>query len=178
MPKPEKVAVVEDVAKKLRQAKSVFLTDFSGLNVEEINKLRKSFREASVEYRVVKNTIARLSAKSAGFEELLKYLEGPTALAFGIDDPTAPAKVITEFAKTTEKPKIKACLFEGVLIGTDRVNEIISLPSREELLAKLMATFNAPLSGIVWSLSEILRKLVYVLDGVKNQKEKVNETIK
>lgn len=174
MPKPEKIAAVEKIAEKLKQAKSVFLTDFSGLNVEEINELRRSFREASVEYRVVKNTLARLSTKSAGYEELLDYLEGPTALAFGVKDPTAPAKVITKFAENKEKPTIKACMFEGVLIGTDRIDEIINLRSKEELLAKCASTLNAPLSGFVSTLNSILRSLVYVLDDVKNQKEKSN----
>jgi large subunit ribosomal protein L10 len=174
MPKPEKVAAVEEIAQKLKQAKSVFLTDFSGLNVEDINELRRSFREASVEYRVVKNTLARLSAKSAGYDDLLDYLEGPTALAFGVEDPTAPGKVITKFAKDKAKPTIKACMFEGVLIGTDRISEIINLPSKEELLAKCAFTLNAPLSGLASALNGILRNLVYVLDGVKNQKEKNN----
>ncbi len=171
MPTPEKVAVVEEVAEQLKQAKSVFLTDFSGLNVEEINNLRKSFRGASVQYRVVKNTLARLSAKSAGYDDLLEYLEGPTALAFGMDDPTAPAKIITKFTKETDKLKIKACLFEGVLIGTDRINEIINLPTKDELLGKLAGTLHAPLSKLVFSLNGILTKLVFALDAVRKQKE-------
>ncbi|MFQ5823454.1 MAG: 50S ribosomal protein L10 [bacterium] len=171
MPTPEKVAIVEEVTEQLKQAKSVFLTEFSGLNVEEINNLRKSFRGASVQYRVVKNTLARLSAKAAGCDELLEYLEGPTALAFGMEDPTAPAKVITEFAKETEKLKIKACLFEGVFVGTDQISEIANLPSREELLARLMRSLNAPISNLVLSLNGILRNFVYALEAVKKQKE-------
>ncbi|MFQ5863609.1 MAG: 50S ribosomal protein L10 [bacterium] len=173
MPTSEKIATVEEIAEQLRQAKSVFLTDFSGLNVEEINNLRKSFRGASVQYRVVKNTLARLSAKSAGLEELLEYLEGPTALAFGMEDPSAPAKIITKFSKENNKLRIKACLFEGVLVGTDRISTITNLPSKGELLAKLMGSLNAPLSNLVFSLNGILRKLVYALDAVKKQKEEL-----
>lgn len=175
MVRSEKVAFVEEVAEKLRQAKSVFLTDFTGLNVEEINTLRKSFRRASVEYRVVKNTLARLSFRSAGYENLLEYLEGPTALAFGMDDPTAPAKVISEFAKTPDKPKIKACLFEGVFIGTDRISEITNLPSKEVLLAKILGGLNTPLTGLVLSLNSILRNFLYALESVKKLKEKSNK---
>jgi large subunit ribosomal protein L10 len=171
MPTPQKIAAVEEVAEQIRQAKSVFLTDFSGLNVEQINDLRKSFKGASVQYRVVKNTLARLSAKSAGCEELIEYFEGPTALAFGMEDPVAPVKIITKFAKENEKLKIKACLFEGVLIGTDRIGEITNLPSKEELLAKLAGTLNAPISNLVFSLNGIIRKLVYALDAVMKQKE-------
>lgn len=171
MPRPEKVAAVEALAEKLKNAKSVFLTDFTGLNVEEMNRLRKSCRGAMVEYKVVKNTLARLSAKSAGYEDLLPYLEGPTAFAFGLEDPSAPAKVITDFAKTLDKPKIKACIFEGVLIGTDRIEEIINLPTRDELLAKLLGNLNAPLFGLASVLSGLLRNFVYALQAVKDKKE-------
>lgn len=125
---------------------------------------------ASVQYRVVKNTLARLSAKSAGFEELLEYLEGPTAMAFGMNDPVAPAKVIDEFSKKTDKLKVKACLFEGVLFGAEDVSKIAALPSKQELLTKLAGVLNAPLSNLVFSLNGILSKLVFALNAIKDQK--------
>lgn len=172
MPTEKKVAVVKEVAEQLKRAKSVFLTDFTGLNVEEINQLRRSCREASVEYRVVKNTLVKRSFESAGCEELGAYLDGPTALAFGLEDPVAPAKVISEFAKKIDKPKIKACLFEGVLVGTDKIEEIANLPGREELLAKLVGTLNAPLYNLAGALGGVLRNFVYVIDAVRREKEK------
>lgn len=171
MPTPEKEAIVEEVAEKLNEAKSVFLTDFRGLNVREANRLRRSFSDASVQYRVVKNTLARLSVKSAGCDELLEYLDGPTAMAFAMDDPSAPAKVIKEFSKESDKLTVKACLFEGVLIGTDKVGELANMPSRIELLGMLTGVLEAPLSNFVFSLNAILNKLAYALDAVRSQKE-------
>lgn len=175
MPKPEKIARVEELTEKLNEANSVFLTDFTGLNVQEINELRRSLKGASVEYQVVKNTLARLSVKSAGCEELLEFLEGPTAFAFGIDDPAAPARVMKEFRKNNEKLRFKACLFDGVLIGAEGIEEVASLPSREVLLARLMAGLNSPISNLVYSLNGILNKLVTVIDAVKKQKEESQE---
>ncbi|MFQ5648380.1 MAG: 50S ribosomal protein L10 [bacterium] len=174
MPTAEKEAAVAEVAEQLSQAKSVFLTDYRGLNVQEINELRRAFAGAKVEYRVVKNTLARLSAKSAGCEQILEYLEGPTAMAFGMDDPTAPAKVIREYSRKNDKLKVRACLFEGVLFGEDRLNEIATLPSRSEILAQLSGVLQAPLSKLVYSLNGVISKLVYALQAVKEQKESAN----
>lgn len=170
MPTPQKEAVVAEVAEKLNEAKSVYLTDFTGLNVQEVSELRRAFTGASVQYRVVKNTLARLSAKSAGFEELLEYLEGPTGMAFGMNDPIAPAKVIDEFSKKTDKLKVKACLFDGVLFGAEDVSRIAALPSKEELLTKLAGVLNAPLANLVYSLNGIMSKVVFALNAVKDQK--------
>ena len=171
MPTAEKIATVEEITKKINDAKSVFLTDFTGLNVEEMSELRRCFSKADVQYQVVKNTLARLSVKSAGFEELLEFLEGPTALAFGIEDPAAPARVINEFTKNKDFPKIKACIFDGVLVGKERAVEIANIPTREVLLASLMGGVNSPISRLALSLNGIINKLVYVLDAVKKQKE-------
>lgn len=171
MPTPQKEARVNEVAKNLNDAKSIFLADFTGLNVEEANELRRSFKQKAVKYQVVKNTLARLSVKSAGCEELLEYLEGPTAMAFGMEDPVAPAKVIKEFSEKTDKIKIKACLFEGALIGTDQVNRIADLPSKEELLGQLVGVLNAPIANLAYSLNGLLSKLVFALDAVRKNKE-------
>ncbi len=171
MPTPEKEAVVAEVAEQLQQANSIFLTDFTGLNVQELGELRKSFREVQVKYRVVKNTLTKLSAKEAGCDDLVEYFIGPTGLAFGMDDPAAPAKVIRDFAKKNDKLKVRACLFEGVLFGEERVAELADLPSREGVLGQLVGVLQAPVSNLAFSLNGILSKLVYALDAVKEQKE-------
>lgn len=171
MPTPQKEEAVKEVAQSLSDAKSVFLADFTGLNVEEANELRRSFKRSAVEYRVVKNTLARRSVESAGCEELLEYLEGPTAMAFGMEDPVAPAKVIKEFSKTSDKIKVKACLFEGVLIGTDQVSSIADLPTKEELVGQLVGMLNAPIANLASSLNSVLSKLVFAVDAVKKNKE-------
>ncbi len=171
MPTAEKEAIVADVAEQLSKASSIFLTDYKGLNVEEITKLRQAFAGANVEYRVVKNTLAKLSAKSAGCDDIVEYLQGPTALAFGMDDPVAPARVISEFSKKNEKLTVRACLFEGVLFGEERVAELASLPSRDEVLGQLVGVLQAPISNLAYALNGVLSKLVYALDAVKEKKE-------
>lgn len=172
MPTPQKEQVVAEVKEKISSAKSVFLTDFRGLNVQEISELRRAFSGDSVQYKVIKNTLARLSVKEAGCEELLEYLTGPTGWAFGMDDPAAPARVIKEFCGKSDKLQVKAGLIDGVLIDATRVNEIANLPSREQLLGQLAGVLNAPLGKLVYSLNAILSKFVFALNAVKEQKDK------
>lgn len=172
MARPEKEAVVQEVAEILENAKGVFINDFQGLNVEMISELRQKCREEKVGYRVVKNTLARLAVKQTGWDEMADYLEGPSAIAYSYDDPSAPARVITEFAKKIEKPKIKVSLFEGVFYGPDKVKEIASLPSKEVLLAKVLGSLNSPIQGFAGSLSGLLQKLVGTFDAVRESQEK------
>ena len=171
MARPEKEAFVEEVAEILEKARGVFITDFQGLNVEKMGDLRRRCREASVGYRVVKNTLARLAAKKAGWDEMVNYFEGPSAIAYSYDDPSAPARIIAEFAKKAEKPRIKFSLFEGVFYGPERVEEIASLPPREVLLAQMLRGFTSPIQGFVGSLHGLLRKLVMTFDAIRNAKE-------
>ena len=119
MPKPEKVKKVEELVEMFGEAKSLLLTDYRGLNVEEITELRSQLRGSSVEYRVIKNTLAKISTEKLELEELKEYLDGPTAIAIGLDDPLASIKIITEYRKKKEKPEIKAYLLEGQVYGKD-----------------------------------------------------------
>jgi len=153
------------------RARGVYLTDFSGLNVEEETELRKTLREAKVQYRVVKNTLARRSAQQAGLTGLLPHLTGPTAFALSFDDPGLPARLIRDFAKKKNKLAIKAIVYEGELIDPSRVDEICNLPSREVMLAKLLGAMNAPIARLVGTLSGMLAQLVRVLDAIRVQKE-------
>lgn len=171
MPTAKKVDTVEEITNNINAAKSVFLTDFIGLNVAEISELRRSFRAQEVKYQVVKNTLARLSVKSAGYDQILDCLEGPTAFAYGTVDPAAPARVIKEFTKKIDKLKIKGCIFEGVLIDVNRANELANLPTQQVLLAQIMGALKSPISNLVYSLGGMLSKLVYALDSLKKQKE-------
>ncbi len=171
MPRPEKEAAVNEVADILQDAKSVFLTNFQGLNVEQMIDFRRKCRKEEVGYRVVKNTLTRLAAKKAGVEEILEHIEGPSAIAYSYNDPSAPARVISEFARVHEKPIIKVTRFEGRFYGPDKVSMIASLPSKNRLLAKLLGTFNAPIQGMVGTLNGLLQKLVMTFDAVRNAKE-------
>lgn len=171
MPTAEKIAKVEELSQKLKEASGVYLTDFTGLNVEEMNELRKTLRQASVQYQVVKNTLARLSVQAAGCEELLEYLDGPTAMAFGVDDPAAPARLLKEFQKKNDKLKFKACLLDGVLIGAEGIDEIANLPTKDVLLVQLVTALNHPIQSLVSSLHAVLANFVTVLDEVRKKKE-------
>jgi large subunit ribosomal protein L10 len=171
MSTPEKEALVQEMAEILKEAKSVFITDFQGLNVEKMGKLREKCREASVVYRVVKNTLARLAAKQIGMDEIVDYFDGPSAIAYSYDDPAAPARIVTEFAKTADKPTIKASIFEGNFYGPDRVGKIASLPTRPELIADVIGTFNAPIQRLVGNLNGLIQKLVGTLHSVQKTKE-------
>lgn len=170
--RPEKQEAVAQIAERFSSAKSVFVTDYSGLTVEAITNLRRNLRKSKVELHVSKNTLARIAAKQSGLEALVPHLEGPTALAFGMGDPAAPAKVLSDFLKNNEKPKVKAIIFEGHYYDAKAMAEIATMPSREQLISRLLGSLNSPISGLANSLSGIIRKLAYALNAVVESKEK------
>ena len=165
-----KKLVVADIKDKLSRAKGAVLVDYRGLTVQEATELRKQFREADIEYKVLKNTLIQLAAKELHLSEMDQFLTGPTAIAFGYNDPMVPAKILTEFIKKTKKMEVKGGLVEGKVIDTSGVEYLSSLPSREELIAKMLGSMNAPISGFVGVLSGTLRSLLYTLNAIKEQK--------
>ncbi|MBD3386354.1 50S ribosomal protein L10 [candidate division KSB1 bacterium] len=171
MPNPEKITRVEKLNKDLEGATGVYLTDFTGLSVEQITELRREFRKVDVNYIVVKNTLARLSAEKTGFEKLLPYLKGPTGLAISKEDPIAPVRVIYEFKKNREKPAIKGAIIEGQFYDEHNAEEMRKIPSRDELIGQVASVFAAPLSGFVGGLRSLLSGLVYTVNAIKEQKE-------
>jgi large subunit ribosomal protein L10 len=174
MPTQRKIEIVEEFREKFKASKSIFLADFSGINVAETTKLRRSFREANVEYRVLKNNLAKRSFQDAGTDGLEEMLTGMTAFAFSDNDATAPVRVIKQFnrqiSKETKPLVIKGCVFEGKVFGPDQAEAIANLPSREELLAKFVGLLQAPMSNLVNVLSGTGRKLVGSLEALKSQK--------
>ena len=171
MPQANKVAKLEEINASLEKAKSVFLTDFSGLTVEEVTRLRKEFRKANVKYLVVKNTLARISAKDNGYEALIPFLQGPTGMAIAMDDPVAPVRIIFDFKKDKEKPSIKAAFLEGELLDQKTAEEVRNIPPREVLLAQVASAFAAPLCGFVGSLKAVISNFANVLSQVQEKKE-------
>jgi len=170
--RPEKAEAVALLSEKFASAKSVFLADFTGLTVEAVTNLRRNFRKSDVDYVVSKNTLARLAAEKSGYDKLVPYLEGPTALAFGMKDASAPAKVILDFFKTNQKPAIKAIIFEGQFFEAQQAETISKLPSRDEVLAQLAGVINAPLTNLVGSLQAVVSNFVYVMKAYSDKKEK------
>jgi len=169
----EKQAAVASIKEKLTGAKGAVLTTYKGLTVAQDTKLRKALREAGVEYRVVKNTLARIAAKEAGLEDLEEYLKGTTALAVSMEDAVAPAKVISDFIKENklESLEIKAGLLDGKLISMDEVKALANLPSRDVLIARVLAGMQSPIVGFVNVLQGNIRNMVYVLEAIRQQKE-------
>jgi large subunit ribosomal protein L10 len=171
MPRPEKVAIVEELADKLLKGQGVVLADYRGLSVKEITALRSELRKVGVEFKVVKNTLTRLAARKADLEELESVLVGPTAIAFGYDDQVAVAKAISDFAKKNDKLKVKGGVVDGKVIDVEGVEALAKLPSKPELLAQVLRGMQAPIGGLVNVLHGVLRNLVYVLEAVRKQKE-------
>ncbi|HLS88337.1 MAG TPA: 50S ribosomal protein L10 [Sphingobacteriaceae bacterium] len=167
----QKAAVVAELQEKFSKVQGAVLADFRGMNVAQANQLRRRMREAGVEFKVVKNTLARRAAKEAGLDELEEHLVGPTAVAFGYDDPVTAAKALQSYIKEFGLLSVKAGVLEGRVISADEVKTLADLPGRDELLAKVAGGFTAPLAGFAGALSGVLRGLVNVLDGVRKQKE-------
>jgi large subunit ribosomal protein L10 len=171
MPRPDKEKQVRDLTEKMKNAKSVYLTDFTGLDVPKATELRKKLREASVEYKVAKNTLAKLAAKNAGLEMLAEYLTGPTGLAFGVKDPIIPAKILTEFAKDGDKPTVKIGVIDGKVVSQKDIKQLALLPSREVLLSQVLAGLQSPIAGFVGVLNGVIQKFVGTVDAIAKQKE-------
>lgn len=169
MARPEKEAAVAELQNKLSSSQSVILADYRGLNVQEVTELRKKLREVGVEFKVAKNTLTKLAAKNAAIEGLDDLLEGPIALAFGYDDPVAPAKVLAEFAKDHQNLELKGGLLEGKVIDLNMVNSLAKLPSKEALLTQVAGLLQAPIRNLVNVLSAPLRNTVYVLEAVRKK---------
>ncbi|OGF13942.1 MAG: 50S ribosomal protein L10 [Candidatus Edwardsbacteria bacterium GWF2_54_11] len=171
MIKQEKEKIVQELTEKMKTAKAIYLTDFTGLDVVRATELRKKLRDASVEYQVVKNTLAQLAAKNAGMEMLLDYLTGPTGLAFGVKDPIIPAKILVEFAKDDDKPSVKMGVVEGKVVDVKQVKQLALLPSREVLISQILSAMQSPITGLVGALGGIIQKFVGTVDAIAKQKE-------
>ena len=170
MQKSGKEAVVAELVKKFTSSKSMVITDYKGLDVAAITELRKQLREAGVEYKVVKNTLARIAANNAELEDINKFFVGPTAIAFGVEDAISPAKVLVDFIKKHTELEIKGGALSGAVIDHEKVKSLAEIPPREVLLAQALAGMKAPISGLVNVLQGNLRGLVQVLNQVKEQK--------
>lgn len=150
--KEQKVAEIKE---KLEKAQAIVLAKYQGLTVEEDTKLRKSLREAGVEYRVYKNTLVTLAAKELGIEGITEYLEGPVSIAFGYDDVTAPARILNDFAKDHKALELKAGVIDGELYDVDKIKQLATIPSKEVLIAKLLGSIKSPISSFARVLSAI-----------------------
>ncbi len=171
MARPEKEAAVQEIKEKLERSAAAILTDYRGLNVAEISELRRRMQDAGVEFRVVKNTLTRFAARELGLTEVEPYLEGPTAIAFGYDDPVAPAQVAAGFSREYRKLEFKGGILGNRVLAADSVKNLAELPPREVVLAQLLGGLQAPVVGLVQVLNGVPRNLAYALNAIKEQKE-------
>jgi len=170
--KEQKAEAVEVLTEKLKKAKVAVLTDYRGLKVSQIQELRGKLRSGNVEYRVVKNTLARRAAEAAGYPALESELRGPVAIAFGYDDLSLPPKLINEFVRTTRlKVDMVGGLVEGRVVNRDQIKQLADLPSREVLLSQLLGTLQSPVAQLVGILQTPVQQLVRVLDAYKSKLE-------
>ncbi|TMB79503.1 MAG: 50S ribosomal protein L10 [Chloroflexi bacterium] len=172
--KEQKAEQVELLSEKLKKAKVAVLTDYRGLTVSQIQELRGKLRSGDVEYRVVKNTLARRAAEAAGVPALQSELEGPVAIAFGYDDLSLPSKLINEFVRSTRlKLDVKGGLVEGRVFSPEQVKQLADLPSRETLIAQLLGTLQSPVGQLVAIMQTPHQQLLGVLNAYKNKLEAV-----
>ncbi|MBX6317682.1 50S ribosomal protein L10 [Pigmentiphaga sp.] len=164
----EKTVVVEEVAAQVAKAQSIVIAEYRGLDVASVTVLRKQARESGVYLRVLKNTLARRAVTGTPFEALSAQLTGPLIYAIS-SDPVAAAKVLSDFAKTNDKLVLKGGAMPNSLMNVEGVKALASLPSREELLAKLLGTMQAPVAQFVRTLNEVPTKFVRGLAAVRDK---------
>lgn len=151
-----KKAIVDALADKMQKATSVVFVDYKGITVAQDTELRNKFREAGVEYSVVKNTLTRFAANKIGFSEFDELLNGTTAMASTTDDPIAPARIVSEFAKKNKNVlKVKGGLVEGKVQSVENLAAFGELPSKNALIAQVLGTFLAPISSLAFVLDQI-----------------------
>jgi large subunit ribosomal protein L10 len=168
----QKVEQVDVLTEKLKKAKVAVLTDYRGLTVSQMQELRGKLRTGNVEYRVVKNTLARRAADAAGYKALESELKGPIAIAFGYEDLSLPPRLINEFIRTTRlKLEVVGGLVEGRVFNRDQVKQLADLPSREVLLAQLLGTLQSPVGQLVGIMQTPLQQLMGVLEAYKSKLE-------
>jgi large subunit ribosomal protein L10 len=172
-PLPKKTNAIDYLKKKISESRIVILSDFRGLTVAQITKLRRELKKTQGEYRVVKNNLFKRALQESEIEHnFTGEFDGPIAVVFAEEDPVMPAKIIYKFSKDNEeKPGIKGGVFNRKQISLNDLKNLSQLPSREELIAKVVRGIGSPLYGIVNVLQGPIRKLVYVLDAIKNNKQ-------
>ena len=170
MPNKKNISNVKELTDKLSRAKSIYFTDYLGLNVSDVTSLRKKFFESNVEYLVVKNTLLKIASDKNKISLGDELFSGSTAIAISYDEPVIAAKVIKGFLKDHDLPSIKGVLFEGSYLPASEFEKIANLPSKEESLTKIIIMLKSPFQNIVNLLNSPMVKLVNVLNGLKEAK--------
>jgi large subunit ribosomal protein L10 len=171
MPTPEKEADVQELAGLFRDAEGIYLTDFTGLDVETLGILRRRCRQNAVKYRVIKNRLAKRAVAGTEAESVIPYLVGPTAIAVTTGNAAIPARVLKQFFDEFERPSVKAGLVGGRLLDAAEVWRIAGLPPREVLLAQFLGGLQSPLRNVMWGMKSVAQGLVRALAAIQEQKQ-------
>ena len=153
-----KQPIVAEISEAIKEAQSVVLVDYRGLTVEQDTNLRKQLREAGVTYKVYKNTMMNFAFKGTDFEALAPYLEGPSAVAISTTDATAPARILAKFAKDAKALEIKAGVVEGTVYDANGMQAIAAIPSRDELISKLLGSLQSPITNFARVMNQLAEK--------------------
>ena len=171
MPTAKKETAIGELKERLQQSGNLFFTNYAGLSVEEITRLRDELRKDGSTYAVAKNTLFSIAAGDELAKQLEQFLHGPTAIVFAGNDPVAPAKAIKKFSADVKPLEVKAAYIEGRVVDAAQVKVLADLPSREELVAKAVGSIASPLRGLVTVLNGNLSGLARVLNSIREQKE-------
>ncbi|HEY7751867.1 MAG TPA: 50S ribosomal protein L10 [Ignavibacteriaceae bacterium] len=171
MDRTEKDEIISEVKELINSASAVYLTDYTGINVEDITDLRNKFRKEGVQYKVIKNTLFKRALQETGkFEKLSGHLLGMTGYIFADSNPVAPAKIIQKYFDEKQKLPLKACYIDGEFYAGSELKTLASLPTKNEIIAGIMGSLNSPASGIVGVLNAVMRDLVSVVDEISKKK--------
>ncbi len=170
-PRPEKRAIAGEIQEQLKDSVFVILADYKGLSVSKSTELRDRLHPTGAEVHVVKNRMFQRAARDSELEELAGKIDGPTAMIVGKGDVVASAKALRAFVKENELPVVRVGALEGALLSAQDIEDLASLPSRPELLAKLVGTLAAPMTGLVGVMQQKVSSLVYVLKALEEKKQ-------
>jgi large subunit ribosomal protein L10 len=168
--KEQKKKIIKDMVSKIKEAKSVVFSDFKGVKVKDLTELKKELRKEEIDFKVSKKTLINLAFKEAGIEVNTKTMEGQVAVSISSKDEVAPAKIISNFSKKNENLKILGGVLEKKVMNIEEVKSLAKLPGKEELLAKLVGTLQAPISGFVNVCAGNIRGLVQVIKSISESK--------
>lgn len=161
---------IKAIKEKLEKAQVAIVTEYKGYSVEEITNLRRKLQKEDGDYTVTKNTLAKLAVKGTNFEVLTDCFKGPIALAFGFKDQVSPAKAVASFIKEAKKGEIVGAALDGKLLSADEAKALATLPSKEEIYAKMLGCINSPASGIANATNSVITQLVRTMAAVRDAK--------
>lgn len=171
MERTEKAQIIDQLRDSVGRAKAAFVTEYQGITAVEMDEFRKDLREADIDFKVVRNTLANRAIEGTGCAGFKEHLNGPVALVFGYDDAATTAKKLVEFAKEQPKLKLRAGVIGDDTLSLNEIKALAELPSKDVMLAKIIGSMNAPASGFVNVLSGVPRALVYTLSAIRDSKE-------